>query len=166
MRKGILVMALASIMLCACSSRQENVRESVLKHMKMTAGLEDSIKIMYWSPVDSAYGTKFFSEGDRDTLAKTMSDVAVILKTGAEKMKTSGKPDAYIISLAQRQMAGTARLGNIIAEDIPKGEFSGWKIHVNYQSYRKANGTYQAQRWYFVDKKGESIIQYFEIPLP
>ena len=55
---------------------------------------------------------------------------------------------------------------NIIAEEIPKGEFSGWKVHVNYQSYRKTSGAYRAQRWYIVDKDGESIIQYFEIPLP
>lgn len=166
MRKVAFLLAITSVMLCACSSGQEKTNDSVMKHMKMTAGLEDSIKIMYWSPVDSAYGTKYFSENDRDTLAKTMGDVAAILKTGAEKMKTSGKPDRYIISLAQRQMAGTARVGNIIAEEIPKGKFSGWKVHVNYQSYRKTSGTYRAQRWYIVDKDGESIIQYFEIPLP
>lgn len=166
MRKVLFIWAMAGVILCSCSSGQEKAREAALRHMKTTAGMTDSMKIMFWSPVDSAYGTKYLSESDRDTLARAMSDVSAILKKGAERMKASGKPDSYVISLAQRQMAGTARVGNIMAEEKPKGEFSGWKFHVNYESFRASHGKYRAQRWYYVDRDGQSIIQYFEIPLP
>ena len=47
-----------------------------------------------------------------------------------------------------------------------KGEWSGWKIKVDYEARNKDGVLYKAERWLFLDKDGKNIFNSFEIPIP
>lgn len=166
--------AVVLLMAAACFSvyfllkpdREKVAQKTVQKHMIATSVSPDSLRIMYYAPIDSAFGTNYFSDRDRDTLQANITKVAQILKKGADRMGPDGMPNFYIIDLAQRQMAGTARLGSIVVHDTPKGAFSGFKTHINYEGYHPVNGKFRAQRWYYLTKDCKSVVTTFELPLP
>lgn len=76
------------------------------------------------------------------------------------------KADAYTVNLMRRQMNAANEVQTMIFKNVPKGEWSGWKVKIDYECVDKDGIKYRAERWIFFDRKGKNIIKTFEIPLP
>ncbi len=50
--------------------------------------------------------------------------------------------------------------------NIPKADFSGWKLHITYRGVTHQEQPFYALRWYFLDKEGRTVIKTIEQPLP
>ena len=47
-----------------------------------------------------------------------------------------------------------------------KGEWSGWKVKIDYEVHNGHEQNYRAERWFFLDKEGSVIFKTMEFPLP
>jgi hypothetical protein len=47
-----------------------------------------------------------------------------------------------------------------------KGEWSGWKVKIDFEAKDGHNLDYRAERWFFLDKEGNVIFKTMEFPLP
>lgn len=81
-------------------------------------------------------------------------------------MKDFDINDQYVIGLAERQMAAMSEIRTMVYKAAKKGEWSGWKVKIDYQCKDKNGIAYRAERWYFIDKDCKQVIKSFEIPLP
>ena len=58
---------------------------------------------------------------------------------------------------------------NIFIVDVDiwnKLPWSGWKIKIDFQARSKDGIDYRAERWFFLNKEGNTIFRTFELPLP
>ncbi len=81
-----------------------------------------------------------------------------------QQMNTSIFPDT--VNLMRRQMNAANEVQTMIFKNVPKGDWSGWKVKIDYECVDKDGIKYRAERWIFFDREGENIIKTFEIPLP
>ena len=70
-----------------------------------------------------------------------------------------------LLSLIERQMKSSSEVRSLLLHPNKKGEFSGYKFRINYQSQDTNGITYKAERWFFTDREGKQIIRSFEVPL-
>jgi hypothetical protein len=47
-----------------------------------------------------------------------------------------------------------------------KGDWSGWKVKIDYEVHDGHEQNYRAERWFFLDKEGNVIFKTMEFPLP
>ena len=74
--------------------------------------------------------------------------------------------DYYVIGMAERQMRATSEIRSILYNARKRGDWSGWKIKIDYQCQDNHGCDYRAERWFFINKEGNQVIKAFEIPLP
>lgn len=95
-----------------------------------------------------------------------MGKVTKQLMQKTQSYEDFNKLDPYTMSLARRQMAAATEVQNMIFKNTPKGEWSGWKVKIDYEGVDRNGIKYRAERWVFIDKTGKNVIKTFEIPLP
>ena len=76
------------------------------------------------------------------------------------------KADVYTVNLMRRQMNAATEVQTMIFKNTPKGEWSGWKVKIDYECVDKDGMKYRAERWVFFDREGKDVVKTFEIPLP
>lgn len=74
--------------------------------------------------------------------------------------------DHYVVSLAERQMRGMAEISSMIMKSDKKGDFSGWKVKIDYSCVDENGIPYRAERWCFIDKDVKQVYRTLELPLP
>ena len=74
--------------------------------------------------------------------------------------------DTYVIGLAERQMKANSDLRQMLFDCDKKGEWSGWKVKIDYEVHNGHEQNYRAERWFFLDKEGSMIFKTMEFPLP
>lgn len=74
--------------------------------------------------------------------------------------------DNDVMSLIDWQMRMNAEWRSALFSNIPKADFSGWKLHITYRSVTHQGQPFHALRWYFLDKEGWTVIKTIEQPLP
>ena len=95
-----------------------------------------------------------------------MQEVTAVIMERTDNMTEFNPDDHYVMSLAERQMKAMADLRAMVYKTNVKGEWSGWKLRVDYEAKDKDGDTYRAERWLFFDKDGKTIHKSFELPLP
>ena len=95
-----------------------------------------------------------------------MQKVTETIMKRTNNMTEFNPDDKYVIELAERQMKAMSELRSTIYDSDKKGEWSGWKVRVDYQAMGKNDVEYKAERWLFIDKDGKEVMRSFDIPLP
>ena len=94
------------------------------------------------------------------------SKVTQYLTNKTNNLSDISKMDAYTANLMERQMRAVSDIQSMVYRNAPKGEWSGWKVKIDYECIDKNSVKYRAERWVFLDRKGEEVVKTFEIPLP
>ena len=63
-------------------------------------------------------------------------------------------------------MRSMTEIRSLIMKGDKKGEFSGWKVKIDYQCVDAAGLPYRSERWCFIDKEGKQVYKSFELPIP
>ncbi len=165
MRRIVYLLLMAVPLLASCDRKKEMVR---LAEMNVCQGFDESteVRIIAVSEPDSAFGTGYFTQAEVRGLATTMQKVSEDIMKRTHDMTVFDPEDHYVMNLAERQMRAMTEIRSLIHLSGRKGDWSGWKIKVDYEAKEKDGLTYRAERWLFLDKKGKIIFKTLELPIP
>lgn len=158
----------AVLLTTSCTDKKEKMVEFVKEDLAKTADYPKSLKVLGVSQPDSAFGLKYFSEAEIQGITKIMAKLSETILKRTNNMQTFNPEDHYVMDLAERQMTALAEVLKPMSMEHPeqKGEFSGWKVKIDYQYKNKDGFDCRSERWYFLDKDGEKIMKHFDLPLP
>ncbi len=163
--RHVCIALLAALMMVSCDSKERitSLAESdVMEH----ADCQGKPEILGISEPDSAFGTGYLSQKEKESLMSVMQKVTETIMKRTKGMTEFNPDDKYVIDLAERQMKAMSELRSTIYDSDKKGEWSGWKVRVDYQAKGKNDVEYKAERWLFIDKDGKEVMRSFDIPLP
>ena len=163
--RHVCIALLAVLMMVSCDSKKRitSLAESDVMEHTDCQGKPEIIGI---SEPDSAFGTGYLSQKEKESLMSVMQKVTETIMKRTSGMTEFNPDDKYVIDLAERQMKAMSELRSTIYDSDKKGEWSGWKVRVDYQAKGKNDVEYKAERWLFIDKDGKEVMRSFDIPLP
>ncbi len=165
MKKVIMLMAAAALMV-SCGNSSEKMKQLAKENLELSVDYPKQLQVIAVSEPDSAFGTGYFNQKEVLGMMRTMKVVTDTIMRRTGNMSRFNPADHYVVSLAERQMRSMAELRALIAAGGRKGEFSGWKVKIDYQCV-DANGIpYKPERWCFIDKEGRQVYKAFELPIP
>lgn len=167
MRKHItMALTIATMLLSSCGNNQERMMELAKDNLSASLDYPKQLVVTAVSEPDSAFGTTYFTRKEMTGMLGVMGKVTKQLMQKTQSYEDFNKLDPYTMSLARRQMAAATEVQNMIFKNTPKGEWSGWKVKIDYEGVDRNGIKYRAERWVFIDKTGKNVIKTFEIPLP
>lgn len=161
----VCIALLAVLMMVSCDSKERitSLAETdVIEHTDCQGNPE----ILGISEPDSAFGTGYLSQKEKEGMMSVMQKVTETIMKRTKGMTEFNPDDKYVIDLAERQMKAMSELRSTIYDSDKKGEWSGWKVRVDYRAKGKNDVEYKAERWLFIDKDGKEVVRSFDIPLP
>lgn len=166
--KVIAIFSLAALIMSSCAFNSPTRRMKKLAKENLEASLDypKQLKVMAMAEPDSAFGSNYFSNQEIKGMLRVMSVVTKQLMEKTNGMRDFSKLDPYYNALIQRQMSAASEVQNMIFKNVQKGEWSGWKVKIDYECADKNGIKYRAERWVFFDRKGNNVVKSFEIPLP
>ena len=165
MKKLILAVAVLLAMTACTDKNQQMVKLSELS-LRQSLGESSDVKILGYSEPDSTFGTNYLTPDEKKAVMGTMKKVTDQIMSRTQNMTAFDPNDTYVIGLAERQMRANSDLRQMLFDCDKKGDWSGWKVKIDYQSKDRNGIDYRAERWFFIDKEGNHVIKTFEIPIP
>lgn len=166
MRRKAFLFSLLVIALLASCDRKARMAGLAEENIRMSMDSPDGFAITAISEPDSAFGVNYLSQHEVNGITAIMQSVTALIMDRTNNMTAFNPDDHYVMSLAERQMKAMADLRTMVYKTNEKGEWSGWKLRVDYKAKDKYGNTYRAERWLFFDKDGKAIHKSFELPLP
>lgn len=164
MRK-LFFMTLAMLLLVACDKKEEMAKLAEM-NIRQTVEYPKYLKIIGISEPDSAFGTSYFTQKEIQGMMTVMQQVSEDIMKRTKNMTEFNPDDHYVIDMAERQMQAMSEIRSMVRQANGKGQWSGWKIKVDYQARNRHGLDYRAERWLFLDKEGKTVFKTFELPLP
>lgn len=164
-RIGFVVALVAGVFLASCDQGQrlQELAESTLQQTVEDPG---HLKVIGISEPDSAFGTAYFTMHEVNGMIVLMNQVSDTIMRRTNNMTEFHPDDLYVMGMAERQMKAVSEIRSLMHNSGKKGDWSGWKVNVDYQSRDRNGIDYRAERWFFIDKEGNHVIKTFEIPIP
>ena len=103
---------------------------------------------------------------EKKAVMGTMKKVTDQIMSRTQNMTAFDPNDTYVIGLAERQMRANSDLRQMLFDCDKKGDWSGWKVKIDYEVHDGHEQNYRAERWFFLDKEGSVIFKTMEFPLP
>ena len=166
--KHYFLIVLSTLLLTSCALNSPSRRMKKLAQKNLVASLDypKQLKVTAIADPDSAFGVNYFTKQEIKGMLRVMAVVTKQLMQKTNGMSDFSNLDPYYNSLIQRQMGAASEVQNMIFKNVPKGQFSGWKVKIDYECVDKNGFKYRAERWTFFDREGKSVVKTFEIPLP
>ena len=162
-----LIIAVAVLLgMTACSDKRQQMVELAEMSLRQSLGENAQVKIIGINDPDSAFGNSYLSPEEKTAVMATMKKVTEKIMSRTENMTTFDPNDAYVINLAERQMRANSDLRSMLFDCDTKGEWSGWKVKIDYEAHDGHGQDIRAERWFFLDKEGSVIFKTIELPLP
>ena len=136
MKKLILAVAVLLAMTACTDKSQQMVKLSEMS-LRQSLGESSDVKILGYSEPDSTFGTNYLTPDEKKAVMGTMKKVTD--------------------QIMRRQM---------LFDCDKKGDWSGWKVKIDYEVHDGHEQNYRAERWFFLDKEGSVIFKTMEFPLP
>ena len=164
MRKTVFFL-LTVILLSACAKKDQMVKLAEM-NLRQSVDYPKQLKILAVSEPDSAFGTHYFSRDEIKGMMTVMQKVTAVIMARTGNMTKFDPNDHYVMDMAERQMQAMSEIRAMVRQGGNKGEWSGWKIKIDFQARNKDGIDYRAERWFFLNKEGNTIFRTFELPLP
>lgn len=160
------VMAVAVLLsLTACTDKNEEMKQLAQMSLKQSLGSSE-LKVLGISEPDSTFGTNYMRPEEKKGIVAKMNRVTDVIMKRTNNMTEFNPDDAYTIALAERQMRANNDLRGMLYDSEIKGEWSGWKVKIDFEAKDGHGLDYRAERWFFLDKEGSVIFKTMEFPLP
>ena len=164
--KKILLLMLGCVALVSCGPSKGKFSELAKENLELSLDNPKQLKVIAVSQPDSAFGTGYFSQDEVKSMIKVMQLVTDTIMKRTDGMRSFNPDDAYVLNLADRQMKAMSEIRSLVGKAGRKGEFSGWKVRIDYSCVDANGNPYHAERWCFIDKDGRQVYKTFELPLP
>lgn len=162
-----LILAVAVLLgLTACTGKSQQMAKLAEMSLRQSIGEGNDVKITGISEPDSAFGSNYLTPEEKKAVIGTMKKVTDQIMSRTQNMTAFDPNDTYVIGLAERQMKANADLRQMLFDCDKKGEWSGWKVKIDYEVHNGHEQNYRAERWFFLDKEGSVIFKTMEFPLP
>ena len=158
-------LAMLSVMLASCQSRESKINKLVTSHLEQSLENPENLKVLEIAEPDSAFGLNYFTKQEQTYMLSTVTNVTKVLMERTEYMTKPDLDDAYTMTLADLEMRMSTGLFSGMLGDCKKGAWSGWKVRVTYTCKSKYGCMYKAQRWYFLDRDCQTVIRSFDLPI-
>ena len=165
MKKSLLLMMGAALMV-SCGNSGEKMKRLAKENLELSVDYPKQLRVLAVSEPDSAFGAGYFTKDEVKGMLKTMQVVTDTIMKRTDNMSRFNPADHYVVSLAERQMRSMAEIRSLIMKGDKKGEFSGWKVRIDYQCVDAAGLPFRSERWCFIDKEGKQVYKSFELPIP
>lgn len=164
--KVLCCLAIPVVIVASCKPAISQMCVKARKNLEASLDYPKQLKVLACSAPDSAFGVNYFSKQEITGMLKVMNRVTNQLVAKTKDINDLSKIDAYTASLIRRQMNTATDVQKMIFQNVPKGEWSGWKVKIDYSCVDSNGIPYRAERWVFFDKDRKSVVKTFEIPLP
>lgn len=158
---GVLALALM-----ACGNLNDEIKNNAMKNVMDNVDNPETISIIAISEPDSVFGLEYISPKERKLIINVMNKVTEAIMKKTDNMTKVETIDYYVMDLAQRQLQVGPQLTQIIESKVPKGDFSGWKVRIDFSAKGDHDITYRGERWVYLSKDGKTVLNSFELPLP
>lgn len=163
---SIIICSALVLALTACGNLNEEIKKNARQNVMDNVDNPETVSIMAVSEPDSVFGLEYISPKERMVIINVMNKVTEAIMKKTENMTKVESIDYYVMDLAQRQLAVGPQLAQIIESKTPKGEFSGWKVRIDFSAKGDHDLTYRGERWVYLSKDGKTVLNSFELPLP
>lgn len=157
---------LGCVTLMSCGPSKGKMKDLAKENIELSVYYPKQLKIIAVSEPDSAFGVGYFTEKETQGMLYTMKSVTDTIMKRTSNMSKFNPDDHYVVSLAERQMRGMAEISSMIMKSDKKGDFSGWKVKIDYSCVDENGIPYRAERWCFIDKDVKQVYKTFELPIP
>lgn len=164
--KKVLLLMLGCVTLLSCGPSKDKAVSLAKENLELCVDNPKQLKIIAVSEPDSAFGTGYFTQKEVQGMLGTMKLVTDTIMKRTANMSRFNPNDAYVIGLAERQMRGMTEIRSLVSHSGKKGEFSGWKVRIDYSCVDDKGVPYRAERWCFIDRECKQVYKTFELPLP
>ena len=167
MKKFLLPLCLMTFILSvmSCESNQSKMTDLAKTDIMSSLPYPDSTAIIDVAPCDSAFGLYYFTEDELIDILTDMKKVSDVIMGASNNLLDMDSKNNPLINLTERHMEAATSLRSIMMNSQEKGEFTGWKMKVTYESIDKDHHHYKCARWLFFNKDGNRVIKSFDIPL-
>ena len=165
MKKSLLLL-MGAALLMSCGNSSEKMKRLAKENLELSVDYPKQLRVLAVSEPDSAFGASYFTKDEVKGMLRTMQVVTDTIMKRTDNMSNFNPADHYVISLAERQMRSMAEIRSLIMKGDKKGEFSGWKVKIDYQCVDAAGLPYRSERWCIIDKEGRQVYKSFELPIP
>ena len=162
---SLMLLCICVLSLCSCQSGRDRARRAAVEHLKMAADYPDKLIIEEVAQSDSAFDLYYLSPEDKRIMMNAMRQVSDTIMKRTHNMERFDPRDNEVMSLIDWQMRMNAEWRSALFSNIPKADFSGWKLHITYRGVTHQGQPFHALRWYFLDKEGRTVIKTIEQPL-
>lgn len=157
---------LGCVAIVSCTPKKDKITSLAKENLELSIDNPKQLKVIAVSQPDSAFGTGYFSQTEVKGIIKIMQLITDTIMKRTNGMRQFNPDDTYVLSLADRQMKAMSEIRSLVGKAGRKGEFSGWKVRIDYSSVDANGNPYRAERWCFVDKNCRQVYRTFELPLP
>ena len=165
MKKSLLLL-MGAALLMSCGNSSEKMKKLAKENLELSVDYPKQLRVLAVSEPDSAFGVGYFTKDEVKGMLKTMQVVTDTIMKRTDNMSRFNPADHYVVSLAERQMRSMAEIRSLIMKGDKKGEFSGWKVKIDYQCVDAAGLPYRSECLCFIDKEGRQVYKSFELPIP
>lgn len=162
----LFTMVMACFAMTSCRPSKSGMVEKAKQNLEASLDYPKQLKIKANTEPDSAFGVNYFTRKEITGMLKVMDVVTKQLMSKTSGVSDIANADAYTVGLMRRQMSAATDVQTMIFKNVPKGEWSGWKVKIDYECVDKDGLNYRAERWVFFDREGKNVVKTFEIPLP
>ena len=157
---------MGAALLVSCGNSSEKMKKLAKENLELSVDYPKQLRVLAVSEPDSAFRAGYFTKDEVKGMLKTMQVVTDTIMKRTGNMSRFNPADHYVVSLAERQMRSMTEIRSLIMKGDKKGEFSGWKVKIDYQCVDAAGLPYRSERWCFIDKEGRQVYKSFELPKP
>lgn len=157
---------ISCIVLGSCSPSKSGMVHKAKQNLEASLDYPKQLKLTAHTEPDSAFGVNYFTRKEITGMLKVLDVVTKNLMAKTQGVTDISNADVYTVNLMRRQMNAATEVQSMIFKNTPKGEWSGWKVKLDYESVDKDGMKYRAERWVFFDREGKDVVKTFEIPLP
>lgn len=163
----LLLVLFVGLLTISCSNVEQKAVELATENLKLSVENSEQLKVLGVSKVDSAFGVNYFTPNEIRSIFEVTKNVTEKIMRQTGNLMQLENADVATMALIERQMKASTEVRSLLSKaDSKKGDFSGYKLKIDYQS-QDMNGTvYKAERWFFIDKDGNQVLKTFELPLP
>lgn len=163
---------IAALCFKICNTRND-VSKIAVKALTASVSNPEDMVIVSVSKPDSVYG-KYLTLEDRMFIADKMMKYSKKVEEATGDFDKLDLDNPQISEMLNRQISVSAAIRPLMIDsyaDIdelkrkPKGQFSGWKVVIEYKAKSETGQEYQSQYWAFLDKDATCVLRSFELPI-
>lgn len=166
------VLLWGGIFFAGCSGSPKDRAESVaMKALEASVKRPGTIKVIAVSKADSVFGREYISPEEKMAVSMAMVKINEKVMKATDGFETFDIGDKEVAELMERQMGAASVLRSLMPYGDPMdhgargGDFSGWKVKIEYEALSASGKPYRSEYWFILDKEALCVVKSFEIPL-